>query len=253
MDFTVKKYTELINSLISKGYTFQTFENFVKEPKEKTIVLRHDVDLLPENSLLFAKIQYELGIKGTYYFRATHESWNENIIMQIAEMGHEVGYHYESLTTCNGNIDDSYNDFCNNLNLLRKLAKVETICMHGSPKSKYDSRDIWKKYDYKKLGIIGEPYFDVDFDKVFYLTDTGRSWNGWKTSVRDKLPQQKKWINDGLVFRSTNNIIKALLNNKLPIKILITFHPQRWTDNKSLWIKEFVFQNAKNLIKRFIN
>ena len=38
-----------------------------------------------------------LGIQGSFYFRITPESWDEKIIMQIAEMGHEVGYHYEDL------------------------------------------------------------------------------------------------------------------------------------------------------------
>jgi hypothetical protein len=35
-------------------------------------------------------------------------------------------------------------------------------------------------------GIIGEPYFDVDFSKMLYLTDTGRRWDGGIVSVRDK-------------------------------------------------------------------
>ena len=67
------------------------------------------------------------------------------------------------------------------------LSHVKTICMHGSPLSKWDNRDLWKKYDYRDFGIIAEPYFDVDFDEVFYLTDTGRRWDGDKVSVRDKV------------------------------------------------------------------
>ena len=42
-------------------------------------------------------------------------------------------------------------------------------------------------YDYRDYGIIAEPYFDVDFDEVFYLTDTGRRWDGDSVSVRDKV------------------------------------------------------------------
>ena len=59
--------------------------------------------------------------------------------------------------------------------------------MHGSPLSKWDNRDLWKRYNYRDYGIIAEPYFDLDFDEVFYLTDTGRSWNNSKASVRDKV------------------------------------------------------------------
>jgi hypothetical protein len=46
--------------------------------------------------------------------------------------------------------------------------------MHGSPRSKFDNKELWSKYNYRDLGIIGEPFFDIDFDDFFYLTDTGR-------------------------------------------------------------------------------
>jgi hypothetical protein len=59
--------------------------------------------------------------------------------------------------------------------------------MHGSPFSKYDNKKIWEKYDYRDYGIIAEPSFDIDYDEVFYITDTGRSWNNSKVSVRDKV------------------------------------------------------------------
>jgi hypothetical protein len=53
-------------------------------------------------------------------------------------------------------------------------------------------------------------------------------------------------------LKSTQDIINALEQNKLPDKIMITVHPQRWTDNSILWVKELVLQNAKNQVKRLI-
>lgn len=246
MDFTVKKYTQLLDSLIAQKYSFQTFNDFLISPHEKSIVLRHDVDLLPLNSLAFAKIQASRGVKGVYYFRAVPESWDEKVIREISLLGHEIGYHYECLTTCHGNIDEGIKDFKKNLSALNSLATVSTICMHGSPMSKYDSKDLWKKYNYKDLGIIGEPYFDIDFSKVFYLTDTGRKWDGDKVSVRDK-------VNSGfnMSFHSTDEIIEAVAKKDLPDKIMFTFHPQRWNDNKIMWLKEVVIQNIKNVVKKY--
>lgn len=52
--------------------------------------------------------------------------------------------------------------------------------------SRWDSRLLWKYYDYHDFGIIGEPYFDVDFNEVFYLTDTGRRRDGDSVNIRDK-------------------------------------------------------------------
>lgn len=247
MDFTVKKYIELLDSLISREYSFQTFEEFLKKPTSRSIILRHDVDKTPKNSLEFARIQHRRGVKGVYYFRAVKESWDESIIKEIHELGHEIGYHYENLSVCKGNYEDAINDFINNLNKLRKLAPVSTICMHGSPMSKYDSKDIWEKYKYSDFSILGEPYFDVDFNQVFYLTDTGRKWDGFKVSVRDKV--NSKYTKS---FSKTDEIIRAANAGNLPDQIMFTFHPQRWNDDLFKWIKELVLQNLKNVIKRLL-
>ncbi len=254
MDFTLNTYRQLLQSLIKKGYTFLTFNEFLTTQKKNTkiVVLRHDVDLLPQNSLKFAKIQAVLGIKGTYYFRAIPESWDKNIIKEIDALGHEIGYHYENMDTCNGDIDKAWDDFRCHLYKLRKLVEVKTICMHGSPRSKFDNKELWDKYDYRSLEIIGEPYYDINFDEVFYLTDTGRRWDGWKTSVRDKVSQQKNWIKQGLVFHSTNDIIKALNNSQLHDKVMFTMHPQRWSEGGIPWIKELLLQTIKNQIKKVL-
>ena len=144
-------------------------------------------------------------------------------------------------------------NFEKNLAALRKLAPVKTICMHGSPRSKWDSKALWKNYNYRDYGIIGEPYFDINFDEVFYLTDTGRRWDGWKVSLRDKVPQQEQWKEQGLVFHATQDVIRAVQNGKLPNRIMMTFHPQRWHSLPLPWIKEFVLQNIKNVVKYFWN
>lgn len=245
MDFTISKYEQLIDALIKERYVFQTFSEYLKSPDSRVIILRHDVDLLPNHSLKFAKLQAERNIKGVYYFRAVPESWNENVINEIKGLGHEVGYHYECLTTCKGDINCALDDFRKNLEALRKLVPVSTVCMHGSPLSRYDSRKLWTNHSYRDFDIIGEPYFDLNFDKVFYLTDTGRRWDGDKFSVRDKVNSVIK-----LSFHSTDEIILACSTGKLPPQIMFTFHPQRWNDNKFMWLKELITQNVKNTIKQ---
>jgi hypothetical protein len=237
VDFSITKYTQLLIAL--KEYRFDT------------LILRHDVDLRPANSLRTAQIESDLGMYGIYYFRAVPQSWDEVIIRQIADLGHEIGYHYESLTTCNGDIDAAYADFCKNLEALRIIVPVKSICMHGSPRSPFDSKDIWKKYDYHALGIENEPYLDTDFSQVFYLTDTGRRWDGYKVSVRDKIPQyQDQWTRSGLTFHSTDDIIKGLGEGIIPKRLMLTIHPQRWNPLGPAWCKELLLQNAKNIVKR---
>lgn len=254
MDFTREKYRQLVSQLKDCGYEFITYQQYCEgNVPQRLVILRHDVDLKPKNSLAVAKDEKALGAKASYYFRAVPESWDDAIIKEIAGMGHEVGYHYESLTTCKGNVKKAYEDFKMNLERLRKLVPVSTICMHGSPRSPYDSKDIWQQYDYKSLGIIGEPYLNTDFSKMLYLTDTGRRWDGYKVSVRDKIEgYQEEWDAKGWVFHSTNDVIQALRQNILPDQLMITTHPQRWFDVGWCWLKELAMQNVKNIIKGMI-
>ena len=254
MDFTRQKYRELIAQLKKSGYEFVTYADYCggKLP-QRFVILRHDVDLKSLNSFGVAWDEKKIGAKATYYFRAVPESWDDEVIQVIYQFGHEIGYHYESLTTCNGDVQKAFGDFTKNLEKLRKLAPVSTICMHGSPRSPYDSKDIWKQYDYKDLGIIGEPYLTTDFSRVLYLTDTGRRWDGYKVSVRDKIKgYQEEWNQKGWSFHSTDDIIRALQENKLPDELMITTHPQRWNDLGVAWIKELLVQNLKNVVKAMI-
>jgi len=142
-------------------------------------------------------------------------------------------------------IDLSYESFCKNLENFRKYFDIKTICMHGSPSGKYDNKIIWTKYNYRDLGILGEPYFDIDYNEFAYFTDTGRRWNGDKVSLRDKVNSAFNFN-----FRSTKQLIENI--DKLPQKILITIHPERWNDNFLLWYREFVWQNMKNIMKRVV-
>jgi hypothetical protein len=249
-DFTLEIYRKLILSLQSQQYTFQTFSAFLEQPELKSLILRHDVDARKENSLRFARIQKSMDISGTYYFRVGPQSFDSAIIKKIATMGHEIGYHYETMDTCSGNIDQAWDEFRRNLDMFRSIVPITTICMHGSPRSKHDNRTLWEKYDYRQLDIIGEPYFDIDFNKVFYLTDTGRRWNGNKVSIRDKveIPDHFKHY----TFVNSQDIIDAVIQKELPDKIMFTFHPQRWTDNPLEWSSEYITQNLKNLVKKYL-
>jgi hypothetical protein len=142
-----------------------------------------------------------------------------------------------------------------------------------------DSRDIWKHYDYRLLGLIGEPYLDLDFSKVFYITDTGRCWDGERYSVRGKpmdrvkseerrvkseggkgkVKSEERKVQSAKVgeegpwprYHSTNDIIRAVKEGSFPKTTMMTFHPQRWHDNIFDWSKELVMQNAKNVVKRW--
>lgn len=260
IDFTFTKYQELLTTLQQRGYVFLTFAGYCRAKQDKTlplrfVILRHDVDKHPEHSLHCAHIEYEMGICASYYFRIKTESHQPNIIRNIAALGHEIGYHYEDFSSSKGNPRKAIRQFEQSLEYFRQFYPVSTICMHGAPTCRWDERLLWKDYRYQDYGIIGEPYFDVDFSQVFYLTDTGRCWDGYQVSVYDKIPlYQAQWIQQGLKFHHTDDIIRAMLNDSsdFPLQVMINTHPQRWSNNIREWTIELVAQNLKNVIKRLL-
>ncbi len=256
MDFTLKMYKQLLTAFLSNGYVFFTVRSYMANESPylgRLIMLRHDVESRYENAMKMAEIQAEMGVKGTYYFRINHSDKNDRIIRRIAAMGHEIGYHYDDLSHCKGDTDAALKRFTEHLKHLRQFGQVSSICMEGAPLSGFDNRDLWKnKVSYRNFGITTEPYFDLDFDRLFYLTDTARCWNGWKYSRRDKMHQQKRWISSGWVYPHSLAIIQSLQNDIFPEQLMMTFHPQRWTGQPFHWAEELVLQNIKNLIKRLL-
>ena len=240
MDFTLEKYKELLEAL--EGHNHHG--------------IRHDVDLRPEYSLRVARLEADKGVKATYYFRSMHFTSHADTIKAIVALGHRAGFHYECLTTTQGDVQAAYNLFVTELAAMRQLVPVTTACAHGSPRSPYNSQDIWKHYDIHALGIDYEPMLDTDFSQTLYLTDTGRRWDGWRVSVRDKVPQyQEQWEQEGLEFRTTDDIIRALNDLQHPIHckaLLLNTHPQRWMPFGTAWAVEAVGQWWKNQAKRII-
>lgn len=253
-DFSLDMYRRLLLSFQNRGYSFYTFEHYLTDkPEGRFVVLRHDVDKHPSFSLRTAQIENELGIRASYYFRVVEESNDPHIIAAITALGHEIGYHYEDMSLMNGDHIKAEQHFAKWLTYFRQFYSVKTICMHGAPREKYDSRDLWKHCDYHSYGIIGEPYFDIDFKRLFYLTDTGRCWDGYRISVRDKIPQmQDEWCAKGLCYHSTNDLLSALNNLSLPSQLMLTTHPQRWSNSLISWLVELVAQNIKNIVKRLL-
>jgi hypothetical protein len=138
---------------------------------------------------------------------------------------------------------------------MREIAPMVTICMHGSPLSRWERRLLLQKYNYHDFGITGEPYFDVDFLQVLYLTDTGRRWDGEKVSLRDRAfvkTSAKEIIKfqGSFRFHSTSDIIAMAAKAGLPDKVMITVHPQRWSNN--LWTSKKCMKYELNRILLYI-
>jgi hypothetical protein len=246
MDFTIAKYRELCATIEESKYSALTFNQYfsLKNIPEKFIILRHDVDRKPEKALKMAELENSLGIISTYYLRIKEEVFIPSIIKKIADMGHEIGYHYEVLDKAGGNLEKAIRIFEDELEEFRNICDVKTICMHGNPLSKWVNKDLWKKYDFRDFGIIGEPYLSIDYTKVLYLTDTGRRWNS-KFSVKDVVGANSQRSEK---IKCTDDVIR-LINKADSERMCILAHPNRWSDTFGAWLKELAWQNMKNVGK----
>jgi hypothetical protein len=101
MDITLEIYKSLLSELHSRWYKYLSFNENLNSCNRgldnNIIILRHDVDRLPQNALTMTLLEYDLGIRGIYYFRIKPESFHSAVIEMITELGHEVGYHYEDV------------------------------------------------------------------------------------------------------------------------------------------------------------
>lgn len=254
-DFTLHKWRSLLCVLREAGYVFLSFEDYltVRCLPDRFVIVRHDVDRQPWQAVCMAEMEHDMQVRASYYFRAVSKSRLPKIIRHVRDLGFEVGYHYEDLTASNGNMYEAYRRFVDNLYWCRQYAPVHTICMHGNPCSRYDEKSLWRHYDFRELGIIGESYLNTDFTDVFYLTDTGRCWDGYNVSVRDKIPiRQQTWLSRGWYYHSTEDILSAISSGTFPHHVMLTAHPQRWHNRWLPWLYEWGRQHMVNIVKRIL-
>jgi hypothetical protein len=237
-DFTMAKYGDLCRVLLGAGYTPVTvYQYLTAPPPGRTVVLRHDVDRKPGNALKMAELEQTLGIRSTYYFRYP-ATFVPGVIGRVLALGHEVGYHYEVLAKAKGDYEKAIGLFTRELAEFREICDVRTICMHGSPLSHHDNRDLWKTYDFEDYGIAGEAYLSMAGSCLRYLTDTGRSWSG-KHSVRDVMPGAVP------VPVETTDDLTCWIESSGAEGLYLTVHPERWAMSEI----ERVAGSVKDLLK----
>jgi hypothetical protein len=81
----------------------------------------------PVWSVVLARVEAALNIFSTYYFRTVPSVFNERAIREIAELGHEIGYHYEDLDHADGNLERAYLTPSEDATLAERFAPVRDV------------------------------------------------------------------------------------------------------------------------------
>lgn len=249
-DFTLAAYERYLRAIKSSYSNILRFDEFFRtNPKpESFCLIRHDVDRRPKKALQMARLEKTLQVHSTYYFRTKRHVFKPEIIRQISSLGHEIGYHYETLSDTHGDLDAALRDFECNLKKLREIVPVKTVSMHGSPLSTIDNRDMWRDRNSHRLlveeySILGEIYLDIDYSDIGYISDTGRNWSHLKFTVRD-------YVNPApaLSFGNSAHLYSYLQSNPIP-RLVFQVHPERWANDTLEYHMIFCFDCITNIAK----
>jgi hypothetical protein len=171
-DFTLNHYRDLLK-LAKIKYNFASYKDSTYTAK--SLLWRHDVDFSLERSLVLAKIEYEEGIKATYFINPHSEFYNlseksqVDIVKKILKYGHTIGLHFDSAF------------YENNTNDLDRLVIEEAsylVKLFGEPPvafSFHNPNEIDLQKEEDQYGGITNCYSRY-FKNVAYCSDANGYW-----------------------------------------------------------------------------
>ena len=251
LDFSLQMYSRLCDSLKRASCPILTVKQFLEknQPQEASVILRHDVDRSMPSAIRMAQMEADHDISASYYVRMTREVFKPAHIKRLFQLNHEVGYHYEVLAKARGDMVQAITTFEKSLAELRRIVPIDTISMHGSPLTPWNNLDLWKSYNYRDYDIKGEVSLTIDYSKLYYFTDTGRSWDADRYNIRDRVSSLKH----GQKIHNSAELIEFLLQNK-GTPVFINTHPNRWASTSLEWctstLADFFINQIKWIVSR---
>lgn len=100
--FTLDGYRAILERALELGYRVVAFDSFTPPADQPMLLLRHDLDRPLDGLETFAETEAALGARATYFVQTACTFYNllttENrrLIRRLADLGHEIGLHYEA-------------------------------------------------------------------------------------------------------------------------------------------------------------
>lgn len=173
MQFTYDSYKNLIWLLKNHGYCFSSYNMC---DNDKCVILRHDIDNDIKKALKLAEIESVEGISSTYFVLLTSDFYNvfsyKNSLMlrKIAELGHEIGLHFDQVRYPNISLEKMKEVIIREARILSEaVAKpINCVSMHRPSKEVLEA-------DLVIPGLINS-YGQRFFKEFKYLSDSRRRW-----------------------------------------------------------------------------
>ncbi|WP_206460016.1 hypothetical protein [Anaerovorax sp. IOR16] len=174
MEFTFGAYGKLIECLREYGYCFADYLNY--KNYDKSVILRHDVDMDLQKAVEMAKFEFDLGVSSTYYVLITSDFYNvfsknnQKHLQEIIGFGHTVGLHFDEAKY--GQETDIVEAIEEEAALLAQCigTEVTTVSMHRP-----SSKTLEANYKINGGKIVNS--YGTEFFKNFkYVSDSRRNW-----------------------------------------------------------------------------
>lgn len=234
--FTYRQYHVLLAAAARAGRSLVTvarcLESKTASAASKSIVLRHDVDRWTAQAVRMAVFEHSLGVRATYYFRSDRLGrFPARCIERVHGLGHECGYHYETLSHCRGDRVRAIEVFARNLEAFRKIVPCETVSAHGAPLSRHDNIRLLFDEDPARFGLAGDAVHSFRRQPMVYFTDSGGAWNASsRRNIRDRFFDESM---NGLPLPTSGPAFERILTEN-PSLVYLTIHPERWAGTASL-------------------
>lgn len=178
VEFTYEAYTQLLRELKTAGYRLAPF---LREETgcQRQAIIRHDVDISPERAAEMAKLELDENVTATYFFMLSSEFYNlmdrdnEEALLEIRGMGHEIGLHFDMSKYSIHNDAELERQLVKELNVLGELLSmpIKAVSWHKPVERYYGKRlqflhDRWIKNAYDPEYVEGYKY----------LSDSNMTW-----------------------------------------------------------------------------
>jgi hypothetical protein len=167
-------------------------------PNEPFVILRHDVDYVPEAALALAREEASQGVRATYFLLLNGFYYNlldpryATVAAQLVELGHEVGLHYDVNFLRRFPDRDWPRLMRMQADVLATLSgePVSSIAMHQPGLNGEDP--LRHRTDLPFLNA----YDDRFFRAMTYVSDSCRAWRDatWDMLTRGPVPAQLQLV-----------------------------------------------------------
>lgn len=177
MNFTYKAYETMLHKLVDAGYFFSDYRNWTEY--DKTVILRHDVDMSLFYAVHMAELEKEVLGKANnsiYFLLLSTNFYNifskesRQYISQILKNGGRIGLHFDETQYSISNKEELGELILNEISLMENQieSSIDVVSMHR-PSKEFLSHQIVIK---NKMNAYGKEFFE----EMKYVSDSRRCW-----------------------------------------------------------------------------